>query len=62
MLLCLGVLSSYSMLLLVALSKVIRHWNDDGQGEVITLKCYYTYHGIEHCVTEDELNESSPQQ
>lgn len=44
------------------IANVIRHWNDNGQGEVITLKCYYTYHGIEHCVTEDELNESSPQQ
>jgi len=43
------------------IANVIRHWDDNGQGEVVTLKCYYTYHGIEHCVTEDELNESSPQ-
>jgi|TARA_R110002153_G_scaffold109651_1_gene250635 hypothetical protein len=44
------------------IANVIRHWDINEQGEVVTLKCYYTYHGIEHCITEDEFNESSPQQ
>lgn len=38
---------------------VVRHWDKDV--EVVELKCYLTYHGIEHCVTEEELNESRTQ-
>ena len=41
---------------------VVRHWDESPSTEVVKLKCYYTYHGIEHCVTEEELNESSPEQ
>ena len=43
-------------------ANVIRHWDINPSTEVVKLKCYYTYHGIEHCITEDEFNESSPQQ
>jgi hypothetical protein len=27
---------------------VVRHW-DEGTNTVIEMKCYKTYHGIEHC-------------